>query len=308
MDAPDDRPARDPEPQAGRAGALCDGAAAAGSTPANGALLPWLAALMQRLLGPGGCPWDQQQTLQTLRPYLLEEAYEVLEAIDAGTRDQHCEELGDLLLQIVFQAALAGIALDDVVRSIGDKLIRRHPHVFGEATVRDADEVLVNWERIKATEPGNEQRSSVLDGVPGALPALQRSHELTRKAARLGLSLRDTSAARARIAHTLAQADAALPTADAPAKRGAAPSASAQEAAGELLLAIADWSRLHGIEPEQALRDANSRFARRVRAIESEQPERSTAPSSPASAERSAATPDPTSADVSALLDRLWPA
>ncbi|MBK8482602.1 MAG: MazG family protein [Proteobacteria bacterium] len=266
---------------------------------------------MQRLLGPGGCPWDQQQTLQTLRPYLLEEAYEVLEAIDAGRRDQHCEELGDLLLQIVFQAALAGIALDDVVRSIGDKLIRRHPHVFGEATVRDADEVLVNWERIKATEPGKEQRSSVLDGVPGALPALQRSHELTRKAARLGLSLRDAAAARARIERTLAQADAAMPTTDAPAKRGLAPSVSAQVAAGELLLAIADWSRLHGVEPEQALRDANNRFAQRVRAIECESrpPSNapSNAPSTPASADQTEAAKAAAPDEASALLDRLWP-
>lgn len=283
----------------------------------DGANLPWLAALMQRLLGPGGCPWDQQQTLQTLRPYLLEEAYEVLEAIDAGRRDEHCEELGDLLLQIVFQAALAGIALDEVVRSIGDKLIRRHPHVFGDATVRDADEVLVNWERIKATEHGPRQRQSVLDGIPRALPALHRSHELTRKAARLGLGWPDAAAARARLAQTLLRADEALLGADEAlrAGEGAAPSAGRHGAVGELLLAVADWARLQGLEPEQALRDANTRFAQRVRALEGERPTAPTTadvdprradPSADPSADPGADQPAGPAAERG-RLDRLWP-
>lgn len=265
----------------------------------DGSSLPWLAELMRRLLGPGGCPWDQEQTLQSLRPYLLEEAYEVLEALDGGSRQQHCDELGDLLLQIVFQAALAGIALDEIVRSIGDKLIRRHPHVFGQTTVRDASEVVVNWERIKASEQGHQERSSVLDGIPVALPGLHRSHELTRKAARRGLTWPDSQAARRYVDQTLARADEASTHAG----DGMTPTgATAGRAVGELLLAVADWARLQGIEPEQALRDANARFAQRVRTLEG-------AP--PATTPDPLAEPDPRplgeSTSPGALLARLWP-
>src|ERR1700722_8722124 len=119
----------------------------------TGSTLPRLVGLMQRLLGPDGCPWDREQTFESLRKYVLEEACEVIDAIDSGQRDLLKEELGDLLLQVVFQAELArsqaGFSIDDVIAGIVDKLVHRHPHVFGHLTAKDADEVLVNWERIK---------------------------------------------------------------------------------------------------------------------------------------------------------------
>jgi tetrapyrrole methylase family protein/MazG family protein len=220
--------------------------------------LGWLAGIMRRLLGPGGCPWDQEQTLDSLRPYLIEECYEVLDAIDAGDRDAHTEELGDLLLQIVFQAQLAQVELRDVVLSIGDKLIRRHPHVFGDVDVADADEVLVNWEAIKKQEKG-ETRRSAIDGVPRSLPALHRAHELTRKAAKVGFRWRSPEGARAKLKEELAEADAAAAGDDVHALRAEV---------GDALFALAAWARQLGVQPEDALRQANERFDRRFRALE----------------------------------------
>lgn len=220
--------------------------------------LGWLAGIMRRLLGPGGCPWDREQTLDSLRPYLIEECYEVLDAIDAGDPDAHTEELGDLLLQIVFQAQLADIALRDVILAIGDKLIRRHPHVFGDVDVADADEVLVNWEAIKRREKG-ESRRSAIDGVPRSLPALHRAHELTRKAAKVGFRWRSPEGARAKLTEELAEADAAAAAGDTQELRAEV---------GDALFALAAWARQLGVQPEDALRQANERFERRFRALE----------------------------------------
>lgn len=222
--------------------------------------LPWLDAIMKRLLAPDGCPWDREQSLETLRPYLIEECYEVLDAIDSGDRDAHCEELGDVLLQIVFQARLAEIPLEDVVSAIGDKLIRRHPHVFGELHVRDADEVLVNWDRIKAEEKGDKRKSAV-DGIPRSLPALHGAHELTRKAARAGFRWREIAGARAKLAEELSEADEAAASGD---------DAALRHEVGDVLFAAAAWARQLGVQPEDALRQANERFERRFRSLESE--------------------------------------
>lgn len=209
---------------------------------------------MQRLLGPGGCPWDQEQTLESLRPFLIEEAYEVLDAIDGGHRHEHCEELGDLLLQIVFQSELAQIPMQDIIQAIGDKLIRRHPHVFGDEQVANANEVLERWDQIKKAERAGGQRTGVLDTVPKALPALHRSHEITRKLVRTGFLSDDLAGTRARIENNLA----ALSSSNSdPAAR--------HEQVGELLLASADLARQLGIEPEQALRDANRELEQRYR-------------------------------------------
>ena len=161
-----------------------------------------LVALQQRLLAPGGCPWDRQQTHETLRTYLLEETYEVLDALDSKQPEKIAEELGDLLLQILFHAELGRLActfeLGDVIESIYLKMVRRHPHVFGETQARDAAEVLKNWEQIKAeerraagkgtgaAEQGEATSESVLDGVPHSLPALMRAYQLTRRAANVG--------------------------------------------------------------------------------------------------------------------------
>lgn len=217
------------------------------------ATLDWLVGIMERLLAPDGCPWDREQTLETLRPYLLEECYEVLDAIDSGDGEQHCEELGDLLLQIVFQAQIATIPMARVIRSIGEKLIRRHPHVFADTSVRDSSEVVTNWEAIKATEKKtDEHRTSVFHGVPRALPALHLSHKLARRASKTSVALPDP---RGEVDTRLAETDRASAT---PGRTGVA------EAFGDLLFALASWATSLGVEPEQALRDAARRFTERV--------------------------------------------
>jgi len=225
--------------------------------------LPWLVAIMRRLLGPDGCPWDREQTLQTLRPYLLEECFEVLDALDEGDPEHHCEELGDLLFQIVFQAELARLDLERVIRTIGEKLIRRHPHVFGDLQVRGSDEVLTNWERIKAAERvGQGQQPRTLDGVPRSMPALQRSFQLTRRAARVGFDWPQTADARNKVSEELRELDEVV---------AATPSDAARVKAelGDLLFAIAGWARRLDIEPEEALREAAARFEHRYNAVES---------------------------------------
>ncbi|MBW2732819.1 MAG: nucleoside triphosphate pyrophosphohydrolase [Deltaproteobacteria bacterium] len=213
---------------------------------------------MKRLLGPDGCPWDHEQTLETLKPFLIEECYELIDAIDSGEPRAHCEELGDVLLQIVFQSELAGFEMGAVIQGIGDKLIRRHPHVFGDVEVADADEVLVNWEAIKAKEKA-ATRKSTLDGVPRGLPALHRSHELTRKAAKAGFRWRDSEKAREKVGEELAEVDEALSTGD---------TEAARREVGDLLFSVAAWAREMGIQPEDALRLANERFDKRFRYLE----------------------------------------
>jgi tetrapyrrole methylase family protein / MazG family protein len=221
--------------------------------------LPWLTSIMQQLLGPEGCPWDREQTLETLRPFLVEEAYEVLDAMAEGDPLHHAEELGDLLFQIVFQAELAKLPLEQVVTSIGQKLIRRHPHVFGETTVTDSQQVIANWERIKQDERG--ERRGVLDGVPRSMPALQRAHRLTRKAARVGFDWPDLPSVRAKVAEELAELDdAAAP---------AAPDAAhVDHELGDLLFAVVNWARKLELDPEDSLRRANSRFEERFAFVE----------------------------------------
>jgi MazG family protein len=214
---------------------------------------------MRRLLSPEGCPWDREQTLQTLRPFLLEEAYEVLDALDAGDTEHHAEELGDLLFQIVFQAELAGLTMERILRAIGEKLIRRHPHVFGDAVVRDADQVVVNWERIKREERG--QPRGLLEGVPRSMPALQRAHRLTRKAARVGFDWPDVPSVRRKVEEEMGELDEAVATGD--------PGPIAHEA-GDLLFAMVNWARKLGLDPEEALRQANHRFETRFAYIERE--------------------------------------
>ena len=221
--------------------------------------LPWLETIMRRLLAPDGCPWDREQTLASLKPFLLEECYEVLDAIDEGDGDHHTEELGDLLFQIVFQAELAGRSLEEVIRGIGEKLIRRHPHVFGETRVRDTEEVLANWERLKAEERTSPRPT--LAGVPRAMPALQRAYELSRKAAKAGFEWPDAGAARRKVDEELGEVDAALAAGDADEVRAEL---------GDLLFAVAVWGRKLGVEPEEALREAGARYERRFTRMEAE--------------------------------------
>ena len=174
-----------------------------------------LVSVMRRLLAPGGCPWDREQTLDSLRPYLLEETYEVLEAMERGTPEEHCEELGDLLMQIVFQAEIrerdGAFSVADVARAIVEKLVRRHPHVFADARVEGADDVAVQWEEIKAEEkraPGGG-RPRTLAGVPHALPALARAQKVSKRAAKVGFDWPTADGCRAKLTEELAEIDEA---------------------------------------------------------------------------------------------------
>jgi MazG family protein len=235
--------------------------------PAPGASLAELVTIMQRLLAPDGCPWDREQTLATLRPFLIEECFEVVEALESGDAAHHCEELGDLLFQIVFQAAIrqaAGeFAIDDVVRGIVDKLVRRHPHVFADATVDGSAEVLRQWDEIKRAEkaakgiaPGPER---TLAGVPVGLPALVRAHTLSKKAAKVGFDWPDASGSRAKVLEELEEIDRAAAGGD---------PAELEHEVGDLLFAATNLARKLGVEPEAALRAANRRFQDRFEYIE----------------------------------------
>jgi tetrapyrrole methylase family protein / MazG family protein len=219
-----------------------------------------LVEIMARLRGPGGCPWDAQQTHQSLRQYMLEEVYEVLEAVDAGDLPRLCGELGDLLLQIVFHAQLAReegrFDIEDVCRKINDKLEYRHPHVFGQVTVRDAEEVLVNWERLKGREAEHQDRLSALDGVPRALPALQQALELQKKAAKVGFDWPEVTGPLLKVHEELHELLDASRQEDVAAEFG------------DLLFAIVNCARFMKVDPESALREASGRFDRRFRHVE----------------------------------------
>jgi tetrapyrrole methylase family protein/MazG family protein len=223
----------------------------------------WVA---QRLLGPGGCPWDVRQTHQSLRAGLLEEAYEVLEALDAGDMDALVEELGDLLLQTLVHAEMARQAgrfeLGDVHAALAGKLIGRHPHVFGDLSVAGEAQVLRNWEAIKQRELAAKGRArpSALDGVPPALPALAEAQKLVRKAARVGFNWPSVEDAWAKFREELAEFEAEF-EAEGPPERLA-------EELGDVLYTLATLARWLDIDAETALRAANGKFRRRFTAIE----------------------------------------
>ncbi len=226
----------------------------------HGATLPRLVEVMRRLLAPDGCPWDREQTLATLRPFVIEEAHEVVDAIDSGSPAELREELGDLLMQIVFQSALTErqgwFGLDDVVDGICEKLVRRHPHVFGDTQVSGTDEVLTNWEKLKAAE---KKDRGVLDGLPRSLPALLRAVRIGEKAARVGYDWPDLSGVRTKVDEELAELDLALDGDDA---------ARVQEELGDVLFALASLARKRGVDPEAALRGTLDRFTSRVQSAE----------------------------------------
>ena len=233
-----------------------------------------LVEVMAQLRGPGGCPWDREQNHASLRTYLIEEAYEVLDAM--GGADQHfAEELGDLLLQVVFHAEIARgekrFAIADVIRSVHDKLIRRHPHVFGDMRVKDAAEVLRNWEQIKAgersaqsseranTDGGSLSKASALDGVPRGLPGTMEGLQMTRKASRIGFDWENADGVFAKIEEELGELREAVGQSSAEAR---------EEELGDLLFATVNLARMLKIDPEIALKKSNAKFARRFREME----------------------------------------
>lgn len=240
----------------------------------RGERLPELVAIMQRLLSPDGCPWDREQTLQSLRPYVIEEAHEVVDAIDRNDLSGLREELGDLLLQIVFQSQIQdSFGIDDVIGAICEKMVRRHPHVFGGEHAHDADAVRERWEAIKAREKAER---GVLEGVPVAMPALLRAQRVAEKAAHLGLDWPDATGPRAKLDEEVRELDEALAKGDA--------EAAASEL-GDVLFSVACLARKHGIDAEAALRGTLERFSARVRHVERAARERGVEPRTLSAAE-----------------------
>jgi tetrapyrrole methylase family protein/MazG family protein/ATP diphosphatase len=237
-----------------------------------------LLRIMARLRDPAdGCAWDLEQTFATIAPYTVEEAYEVADAIRRGAMGDLAEELGDLLLQVVFHAQMAKEAgifdFDDVVRGIGAKMIRRHPHVFGDAEVRTAAEQTAAWEEIKAAERGGKaqsgQPSGLLDDIAVTLPALTRATKLSRRAARVGFVWPDIQAILAKLREEVAELEAEVAAGD---------TAKAREELGDVLFVCANIARELDVEPEDALRETNAKFTRRFAYIERALAERGSSP------------------------------
>jgi len=230
---------------------------AASETGSPGGLygLVWV---VDRLLGPGGCPWDQEQTHESLKRHLIEEAYELAQAIDDKDDDKMKEELGDVLLQPLMHAQMESLAgnwdIDDVARTVTEKLVRRHPHVFGEAQTITADEVLKNWDEIKKREKGTEQ--SVLEGVPAAMPALLRAFEVSKRASRCGFEWPDVAA----VWDKLHEEEREL--------KEATTEEQKKNEVGDLLFTVVNLARWSGVEPEDALRQMLDRFTRRFQVME----------------------------------------
>jgi len=225
-----------------------------------------LVEIMARLRGEDGCPWDRDQTHESIKPYLVEEAYEVLEAIDEEDLAKLKEELGDLMLQIVFHAQMAeeagAFSMSDVLTAINEKLTRRHPHVFGELKAETAQEVLFNWEQIKQSERRKtSDQASILDGVPRELPALLRAHRLQEKASRVGFDWTQAQEVFRKVEEELAELRAAMHGRQAD---------QVEAELGDLLFALVNLSRFLAVNPEEALRKTIARFIARFRYIEEE--------------------------------------
>lgn len=228
-----------------------------------------LHSIMTRLRNPEtGCPWDRVQTLETLKPCVLEETYELLAAMDRpDDRENYVEELGDVLLQVMFQCVMAeekkAFSFDDVANAIADKLVRRHPHVFGDVVADDPAAVLRNWERIKQQEHKKEARHSALDGVPPALPALLKAQRTQEKAARVGFDWKDAQGPLAKIREELAELEEAVA-----ASADTARDPHVKDELGDLLFSVTNLARHLKADSESALANTTAKFARRFRAVE----------------------------------------
>lgn len=222
-----------------------------------------LLKIMSKLRGKKGCPWDKEQTTESLKPFLIEEAYEVIEAIDEKSPEKMKEELGDLLLQVVFHAQLAKerkeFDMEDILETLEEKLIRRHPHVFGDASYEDAKEVLVQWEKIKKEEKANSKRESMLDSVPKELPALLRAHRLQDKASRVGFDWKHINDVFAKVEEEIKEFKGAV--------EEKKPD-EIEDELGDIFFALVNVARFLEINPEDALRKTISKFISRFRYIE----------------------------------------
>ncbi len=247
----------------------------------GGRSFPRLVAIMDRLLAPDGCPWDREQTLASLRPFLVEETYEVLDALDRDDVPGHCEELGDLLMQVVFQAALrrtaGAFAIDDVVAAICDKMVRRHPHVFAEAVADDAKSVLAQWERIKDGEKAAKQADGptrTLGDVPRGLPALARAQKLGSRAGKVGFDWPGALGSLGKVHEEVMEVTETIRDDG----MGARDPAAAHHEIGDLLFAVVNLARKLDVDAETALGDASQRFTQRFEFIEDRLAEAGRAP------------------------------
>ena len=223
-----------------------------------------LLEIMARLRRPkDGCPWDLEQTIDSVKPHLIEEAYEALDAMESGNREHLAEELGDVLLQIVFQSQMASeegsFNFADVARGISDKLIRRHPHIFGDVKVADSKEVLRNWDAIKKTE--NKARESALDGVPKHTPPLHRAHQLQKRAARVGFDWSDIQDVYAKLDEEIVELKEAVAAKD---------RKHILEELGDVIFSVVNIARFVKVDPAYALELTNAKFSRRFRIVENE--------------------------------------
>jgi tetrapyrrole methylase family protein/MazG family protein len=222
-----------------------------------------LVKLMAALRGPEGCPWDRKQTPGSLKPFLVEECYEVIDALDEGNPDKIKEELGDLLFQILFHARIAEerghFSIDDVITAIQEKMTRRHPHVFGDEKLATDKEVLANWEEIKKKEKGHEDRRSILEGVPKELPSLLRAHRLQERAARVGFDWNHLNEALPKLDEEIAEFKESLKEENA---------GKIEEELGDVFFTLVNISRFLGVNPDEALRKTISKFIHRFRYIE----------------------------------------
>ena len=222
-----------------------------------------LVELMATLRGPDGCPWDRKQTPESLKPFLVEECYEVVDAIEDGAPAKVRDELGDLLFQIIFHARIAEEAgqfsINDVITAIHEKMTRRHPHVFGGDKLATDKEVLSNWEEIKRREKGHEDRKSILEGVPKELPSLLRAHRLQERAARVGFDWAHLNEAMPKLDEEIAEFKESLKSEDA---------GKIEEELGDVFFMLVNISRFLGVNPEDALRKTISKFIHRFRYIE----------------------------------------
>ncbi|MCE5314929.1 MAG: nucleoside triphosphate pyrophosphohydrolase [Armatimonadota bacterium] len=222
-----------------------------------------LVETVEKLRGPDGCPWDRQQTHESLKKYAIEETYEVVEAIECGDPDKIEDELGDMLLQVLLHAQIANEAgqfdVANVCKRIREKLWRRHPHVFADTEVSGVDDVLHNWEQIKRAEPGYEDRKSVLDGVPQSMPALMRAAKMSKKAARTGFDWPDVHAVFGKLDEETHELKEAIAGGD---------KSRIMDELGDVLFTVVNIARYEEIDPEEALRAMLDKFRARFSRIE----------------------------------------
>jgi tetrapyrrole methylase family protein / MazG family protein len=249
------------------------------ANPSFGKLFEDLVELQIRLLAPKGCPWDREQTHESLRTYLIEEAYEVLDALESGDPDKFAEELGDLLLQIIFHSQLASQAgrfnVGDVIERVHTKMVRRHPHVFGSDKADSAADVLKNWEQLKAeerrqdraarglsdTDDSDEKSASLLSGIPRALPAVMEAYQLTRRASRVGFDWPNIAGVLEKLREEIQELEVEIVNKNA---------VRIESEAGDLLFSVVNVVRFLKLDPEIALKKANRKFIARFRDMEKE--------------------------------------